>query len=95
MPFTLNINFKIEDFAKWKSDWDSSIDMRKAVGQGAFQIFRTVDDPNNIVLLIEWDNLENARKFMQSADLKEALKRSGVTDFGDTFYLEEVEKGSL
>lgn len=94
MPYTLNI-LEVKDFGKWKSDWDSSVDMRRAGGQGAFQIFRTKDDPSKVVLFIEWNSLDNARKFMQSKELREALKQSGVIELGDTYFLEQVEKGSV
>jgi len=96
MPYTLSI-LKVEDYARWKSDWDSedSIVMRKGGGQGSFQIFHTEDDPNNLVLLIEMDNLDNARKFVQSKELREAMQRSGVIGQGDHYFLKEVEKGTL
>ncbi len=85
---------KVEDYARWKSDWDNSIDMRRASGQKSFQIFRTVDDPNSLVLFIEWDNPDNARRFVQSEELREALQRSGVSQI-ENYFLEELEKGAL
>ena len=85
---------KVEDYAKWKTDWDSSIDLRKAGGQKSYQVFQPVDDPNNVVLLIEWDSLDNMRKFMQSKELQEALRRSGVIGEPGLYFLEQVEKGS-
>ena len=95
MPYTLGI-FKVEDYAKWKSGFDSedSIAMRKASGMKSYQLFQTEDDPNNIVILVEWDNLDTARKFLQSDELQEALQRSGVPQI-ERYFLEEVEKGSI
>lgn len=84
---------KVEDYARWKSDWDSSVDMRKASGQKSYQIFRTVDDPNTLVLFIEWDSLDNVRRFVQSEELREALQRSGVSQI-ENYFLEELEKGT-
>ena len=34
--------------------------MRKAGGQKSYQIFHLDDDPNSLVLLIEWDSLDPA-----------------------------------
>jgi heme-degrading monooxygenase HmoA len=84
---------KVEEYAKWKTDWDRSIDLRKAGGQKSYQIFQTVDDPHNVVLYIEWDSLDNMRNFMQSAELREALRRSGVSRT-ESYFLEQVEKGA-
>jgi heme-degrading monooxygenase HmoA len=94
MAYTLSI-LKVEDYTRWKADWDSSADMRKAGGQGTFHILRTEDDLNNLVVLIEWDNLGTAHKFMESTELREAFKRSGVIGQGEHYFLEEVERSSV
>ena len=51
----------------------------------------TLMDPNETVILLEWDDLENARQFAQSKDLRETMQRVGVADQPDIFFLEEVE----
>ena len=96
MPYALSI-LKVEDYAKWKSDFDreDSIAARKAAGEKSYQIFQTVDDPNNIVLLFGEDNLEKVREFMQSEKLREAMQQAGVIGKPDSYLLEEVEKGSV
>ena len=35
--------------------------------------------------------MENARRFTSSPDLKEAIKRAGVIDHPDQYFLENVE----
>lgn len=79
MPYTLSI-IKVKDYAKWESDFDSEkgIAMRKAGGMKSWQIFRTDDDANSVALLMEWDSLEDAQKFGQSQELREAMQQSGV-----------------
>ena len=42
------------------------------------------------MILIEWEDLENARRFAQSEDLCETMQRAGVTDQPDIYFLEEV-----
>ena len=96
MPYELSI-LKVEDYAKWKSGFDSEdgIALRKAGEMKSYQIFPNEDDPNTVVILTEFDNLDKARKFMQSEELQEAMKRSGVVSTLGTYYLGEVEKGSV
>jgi len=94
MPYML-ARHKVEDYAKWKSGFDKAVAMRKAGGEKSYQIFHTAEDPNDLVLLFEWDNLDNARKYMQSEELREAMQRGGVVGQPDICFLEEVEKGSL
>lgn len=96
MPYALS-RIKVKDHARWELDFDSedSIAMRKASGEKSYQLFRTEDDPNTLWLLCERDNLDSARKFLQSKELQEALQRSGVIGQPDNYFLEEVGKGSV
>jgi len=86
---------KVEDYARWKADWDSSIGFRKIGGQSGFHIFHKTDDPNDIFLLIEWDTINRMKEFMESPELHEALRRSGVKELAERHYLELVEKGAV
>jgi len=46
---------------------------------------------NNIHILIEWDSLDDVRKFVGSDAVKKALKDSGAVK-SDFHFLNEVEK---
>jgi antibiotic biosynthesis monooxygenase (ABM) superfamily enzyme len=91
MPYSLS-RLKVEDYAKWKPVFDQISDARKASG-GAKRgiLLRDADNPNEITILIEWDNLENARKFIQSEVVKKSLKVSGTIK-SDFYFLNEVEQ---
>lgn len=39
------------------------------------------DDPNSVALLMEWDSLDDAQKFAQSQELREAMQQSGVIGY--------------
>ena len=96
MPYALSI-LRVEDYAKWKSAFDSEdgIALRKAFDMKSYHLFQTGDDPNNLVLLTEWDTRDKARKFMQSEELRVASQQSGVIGGSDNYFLEEVEKRSV
>ena len=95
MPYMLGI-LRTKDFDEWKSGFtaEESIAWRKQDGGGSYQIFQAAGDPNTAVVLIEWDNPENARKHAESAKLR------GVHDDllvapPEMFFVEEVEKKSV
>ena len=94
MPY-LFVRHKVEDYARWKSAFDDFTATRKAAGEKSYQLCRIVDDPNNIVVMNEWDNVDNLRKFMQSPELQEAMQRAGVSEQPEIHILEEIEKGSI
>ena len=85
---------KVKDYASWKVVFDSAVEMRRASGEKSWQIFHPDDDPNNIVVLFGWDNLENARAFLANPGLKEAMGKGGVLEPPTVYFLEEYEQGT-
>ena len=96
MPYTITI-LKLRDYAGWKSGFDSEdgVALRKDSGIKSYQVFRTEGDPNKVVLLAEWDNLDNAHKHVQSEKVREIHQQLGLPELPETYYLEEVEKKSV
>ena len=88
----LLIHHKVHDYAKWKPGFDGFAATRKANGSKGGYLFRITDDPNEILILLEWDDLEKARRFTQSQDLREGMQRAGVSVQPEFYFLEEVER---
>lgn len=75
----INMRFTVADYQTWRGIFDSNEGLRRAAGwTGAGQVYRDVTDPNTITLLMEWDNADNARKFMDDPAMGERMKASGV-----------------
>ena len=88
MPYML-VQHQVEDFAKWKTVFDSALDMRRAGGEKSAQILHDADDVNSLTLLFEWDSLENAQQYAQNPDLKAAMQEAGVTSPPNISFLTE------
>jgi heme-degrading monooxygenase HmoA len=88
----LVVRHKVEDYERWKPGFDEHGATRGESGSKGGYLFRNAEDPNETVILLEWDNLENARRFAQSEDLRETMQRVGVADRPDIYFLEQVEK---
>ena len=86
------VRAKVEDYEKWKPGFDEHSATRQERGSKGGRLFRNADDPNEVTIVLAWDNLENARQFAQSEELREAMQRHGVVDQPDIYFLEEVEK---
>ena len=85
------VRHKVESYAKWRPIFDAHDATRRAAGAiGTPQVFRSGDDPWEVLILMEWDELENARKFVASDDLGEVMQNAGVTDQPTIFFLSEV-----
>jgi hypothetical protein len=62
MPYLL-LRHKVTDYEQWKSVFDAHCVTRQANGSRGGQLFRNASDPNELVVLLEWDVLEKARQF--------------------------------
>ncbi len=95
MPHVLAVNLKVANYEKWKECFDASVELRKGKGEISCQLFRTADDPNELVMLAEWHDEESARQFLGSEELRHAQQESGVTQIPDCLVLQEIEKVQL
>lgn len=93
MPYML-IRHKVKDYAKWKPVYDEHNATRKEAGSKGGRIFRKANDPDELIILFEWDSLDNAKKFAKSDDLKKRMQEAGVSDQPDIYFLEEIEQSS-
>jgi heme-degrading monooxygenase HmoA len=94
MP-SLLMRHRVADYPAWKAAFDEHGITRHANGSQGGRLFRDVADPNEILVLLEWDDLERARLFADSDDLREAMARAGVTDRPDIWFLEDVERPTV
>jgi heme-degrading monooxygenase HmoA len=81
---------KLESFDKWKPVFDERSAIRKEMGSKEARLFRNSNNQNEAMILFEWDNMENAQKYMESEALRKTLKEAGATY--TVTYLEELEK---
>ncbi len=68
---TLRIEHKVEDFDSWKRAFDSDPIGRQKSGVHHYRILRPTDDPNYIMIDLEFDNLKEAE------NVKLALQNMG------------------
>ena len=78
---------QVEDFPKWKAEFDRVVDLRKANGEKSAQIFHDAENPNKLTLLFEWDSIENAQNYAKKPDLAAAMQKAGVTTPPAFFFL--------
>jgi heme-degrading monooxygenase HmoA len=89
MPYIL-IRAKFENFAQMKAVFDERAALRKSFGSKGGYVFRNADDPNEVVVLLEWDDLARARQFSQSEDLREGMQRAGLAGRPEVYFLDEA-----
>ncbi|MDQ0144732.1 hypothetical protein [Pseudarthrobacter niigatensis] len=69
---------RVADYDAWRKVYDSVADMQKEGGVTQESVHRMVDDPNNILVIHHFNDVETAKAFFGREDLRDALQRSGV-----------------
>jgi len=84
------IRHKVADYSRWKEAFDSHLTSRKRAGESGCHVFHSVEDPREIVVLLDWQTIEEARKFMNSDELKQRMQTAGVQGSPEVQYLEDA-----
>jgi len=82
------VRHTVKDFGKWRSTFEAYEPTRRSFGGGDYTLFRSAQNPNDIFLLFSWDSLENARRFIESDELRGAMEKAGVVGRPEIHFLE-------
>ena len=86
MPHLL-VRHKVSDYAKWKTAYDGHSPARQKAGLKEEHLLRNIDDPNEVIILFQTGEIEKAKAFSQSSDLREVMQNAGVVDKPDIYFL--------
>jgi hypothetical protein len=78
---------RVADFSKWKAIFDSHTQAHRAAGLRLRDLWRNLQEPNNVFFVFEVESLDKARAFVSDPAAAEAGKTSGVLD-GEHHFLE-------
>jgi hypothetical protein len=83
----LFIRHQVADFAKWKPVYDGHLAARQNAGLREKNLLRSINNPNEVVLLFEAEDLTRAQTFTESSELREAMQTAGVVGKPDILFL--------
>lgn len=86
MTYLLAIH-KVADFTQWKKGYEASLTARQEAGLKERYLLRSTEDPNEVVMLHEVEDLQKAQAFTRSAGLRERMQQSGVQGEPTGYYL--------
>ena len=70
------IEHEVGDYETFKEVYLDDADRRRRFGCLGGHVFRAADDPQSIVILLEWDTIQRARDFAGSLELHQAMEWS-------------------
>jgi hypothetical protein len=81
------VRHKVADFAQWNRVFGSHRAAQEAAGLRIQQVLSNLEDPSEIFLLFEVDDVAAARRFVNEPQQPEVKQEAGVLDEPDLWYL--------
>ncbi len=76
----INLRLNVTDYDRWRAGFDANESNRKSAGStGVNQFYRDVENPNNVTLVLEWDEADKAQVFLNDPLTKASMDEAGVT----------------
>lgn len=72
------VQHKVADYEAWRPVYDADAAKRAAAGLTNARVYRSADDPNDIVIIADMADLAKAKAFATSETLKESMEKAGV-----------------
>ncbi len=74
----LTIHFKVKDFNTWRTSYNGNEKNRTSAGITNGKVFRSADNPNEVVILQDVADVTKARAWYGSNEMKTTMENSGV-----------------
>ena len=72
------IHFEVDDYDAWKPLFDEDPAGRGAAGATSHMVSRSLDDPNEAFIRVEFPSVEQAKAFREKLLASGALERGGM-----------------
>jgi len=80
---------RVVDFSRWKTVFASHAAAHQEAGLRLVNVWRTVDEPNNVFFMFEVASVDKAREFISNPEAAKAGAASGVLD-GEYHFVEDA-----
>ncbi|MFI5307717.1 MAG: cyclase [Polyangiales bacterium] len=92
MTAALIVRHRVASFDAWKKVFDSMTETRRAHGWISTLLYRDASDPNLVTIVNRVKDLDGAKRYGGSAELRAAMDKGGVLGAPEIFFVEEAEE---
>jgi hypothetical protein len=72
------IRHRVADYEAWRRVYDDFGPQQQAGGVRGEAVYQSVDDPHDVTVWHDFDDVETARDFVTSDELRDAMGAAGV-----------------
>ena len=74
----MTVHLKVKDFNAWRTSYNGHEKERTSAGITNGKVFRSADDPNDVLILQDVADVSKARTWLGSNEMKSVMEKSGV-----------------
>jgi quinol monooxygenase YgiN len=89
---TLFVRHTVRDYGKWKKAYDELAAVRKEKGVTGASVHRDANDPLVMIVTHQFKDVNAARAFANSEELKSAMANAGVSGPPEIWFGEDIER---
>jgi hypothetical protein len=89
------VQHKVKDFDFWRPFFVNDSKRQRRATFTRWRLARSIDDPNNIVIVFECRDLDKAKKVYSDPAVAEIVKKAGVKGKTTFLLVEEIESRDL
>ena len=86
---TMMVSNRVEDYDKWKAIFDAQGPLGQESGLVVTNLWRDIEDPNNIFFTLSVSDLDKAKRFLADPNSEDVGKQSGVIE-GEAYFVEDA-----
>jgi quinol monooxygenase YgiN len=76
---------RVADYDRFREVYDAGTTAREAGGMHNEQMFRNPKDPNDILIMTTVDNIEQAKAYGQSDEVRQCQRASGLLELSNYY----------
>lgn len=81
----------VSDFAVWYAGYNKFADFRDENGVKSASVWQSVDDPNDVTVMHEFETAEAAKVFAANPKLREIMQELGVSGPPTIWFVEKAD----
>ncbi len=91
-PAAAVVRHQVADFDTWKPVFDDGEDARRAAGILGYHLNRAEDDPNVVSIYMAVSDVDQAKAFAESDDLRDDMQKAGVVSAPEITWMTPVRE---
>jgi hypothetical protein len=92
MTAALIVKHRVADFDTWKKVFDAMTPVRRQYGWLGHTVLRDAQDPNVVTIVNRVKDLDGAKRYGGSQEIKNAMKEGGVQGPPEISFLDQVDE---